>query len=79
MKTLSVKISLHLDAALDRLAAARHRTKSSLVRDAIAAAVETGEKANGKSCAAQAADLKGCFEGPRDLSTHKRHMRGYGQ
>ena len=79
MKTLSVKVDPRMDAALDRLAAARRRTKSSLVREAIAAVVEAGPEPDTKSCAALAADLAGCFEGPGDLSTNKRHMRGYGQ
>jgi len=79
MKTLSVKVPLYVDAALERLAAARHQTKSSIVREAIQSVVDSKDEAAAKSCGALAADLAGCFEGPRDLSTNKRHMRGYGQ
>jgi hypothetical protein len=79
MKTLSVKIPSRLDAALNRLAAERHQTKSSLAREAIEAAIERKSEAGSRSCAALSVDLAGCFEGPGDLSTNKRHMQGYGR
>jgi len=79
IKTLSVKVPSRVDAALKRLAAERHQTKSSLAREAIEAVIDTKAKAGSRSCAALSADLAGCFEGPRDLSAHKRHMEGYGQ
>ena len=79
MKTLSVKVPLYVDAALDRLAAARRQTKSSIVREAIEGVVQGGVDSTEASCGQLATDLAGRFSGPRDLSTGKRHMKGYGQ
>jgi metal-responsive CopG/Arc/MetJ family transcriptional regulator len=79
MKTLSIKLSPRLEARLDA-AVARHRTtRSRLVRDILERHLAAFEPA-ADSALARAGDLVGSVKGrPRDLSTHRRHLRGYGR
>lgn len=79
MKTLSIKLSPRLEARL-AAAVARHRTtRSRLVRDILERHLAAVEPA-ADSALARAGDLVGAVKGrPRDLSTHRRHLRGYGR
>jgi hypothetical protein len=79
MKTLSLKIPQSVDVRLAALARSRKQTKSALVRAALEAYLGHEKPAAGLSCLDLVADLVGCFEGPGDLSHHKRHLRGYGK
>ncbi|HKC25391.1 MAG TPA: ribbon-helix-helix protein, CopG family [Thermoanaerobaculia bacterium] len=78
MRTVSLKIPDELNT---KLAAAAHRrgwTKSELVRRAVAKflpAAEPGED----GFLERAGELIGCVDGPPDLSTNPRHLRGYGK
>jgi hypothetical protein len=78
MKTLSLKLP---EAVAIRLAAAarkRNQSKSAVVRAILVERLAKEESAAEGSCLELAADLAGCVAGPRDLSTHEKHMRGYG-
>ena len=77
-KTISLKVPSELDDRLTSAAAARGRTKSSLIREAVATYLV--DVAPPKlSFAEQAADLRGCLRGPKDLSTNPDHLTGYGE
>ena len=80
MKTLTLKLPEELDALLSTAAAQRGDSKSSLVREAIAAYINNPKvTATEISCYDLARDLAGSFDGPRDLSTNKKHMKGFGR
>ena len=75
MRTVSFKLPQELDDALDRLARQRHASKSELARDAL----EALAKGKRRSVTALAGNLVGSLEGPGDLSTNRKHMKGYGR
>jgi predicted transcriptional regulator len=75
MRTVSFKLPEDLDDAIAELARRRHSTKSELVREGLAALAKSGPR----SVTASAGNLVGSLDGPRDLSTGKRHMVGYGK
>ena len=76
MKTISVKLPEPLAAWLSRRAAELGRPQSDLVREALQ---RSKEGSGGASCHDLFADVCGVIEGPRDLSTNPRHMRGFGE
>jgi predicted transcriptional regulator len=75
MRTVSFKLPAALDQSLDNLARQRHSSKSALVREAL----ERLAKGTRRSVTARAGRLVGSLEAPADLSTHPRHMAGYGR
>lgn len=77
MKTLTVKVPDKLHAKLEAVAAQRRESKSAVVRAAIAGVLEA--TTTSYSCLDLARDLRGCAEGPADLSYDKKHLRGYGR
>ncbi|MBI3930235.1 MAG: ribbon-helix-helix protein, CopG family [Armatimonadetes bacterium] len=77
MKTLSLKLSEELDARLEDQARRMGTSKSALVRDAIERMLM--ESRIDATFADLARDLSGCVDGPSDLSTSRRHLRGYGR
>ena len=79
MKTLSLKLHESLDSRLTTAARKRGQTKSALVRGALESFLGNDEAVPVGSCLELAADLIGCSQGPRDLASNKKHMRGYGQ
>ena len=79
MKTISLKVPDTLDARLEEVAQKGRLKKSEIVRRAVAAYLAKGPRARRSSFLEQARDLAGCVDGPVDLSTSKRHMKGYGQ
>lgn len=79
MGTLTVKLPQPLQARLDALVARRGRRKSDLVREAIERLVaERGEPAQ-VNVLDLLKDLKGSGRGPKDLSSSRKHLRGYGR
>lgn len=78
MKTLTVKLREELVARLEALADERQTTKSDLVRSALEILVRDKPQ-QGPSCYELSEDLSGTVDGPADLSSGKRHMKGYGQ
>lgn len=76
MKTITVKLPDELAAWLSRRARNLGRPQSDLVRDALER-FQQGE--SGVSCHDLLADLCGVVDGPKDLSTHPKHMAGFGE
>jgi predicted transcriptional regulator len=77
MDPISIKLSKQLQELLDSLAKQRGLTRSAVVREALQAyAKESGVPS---SAGAAAGDLVGSLDGPRDLSTAAKHMRGFGE
>jgi metal-responsive CopG/Arc/MetJ family transcriptional regulator len=79
MKTLTVKLKDDLYTRLESMAEERGWSKSALVRAALESLVRDQRPSQGPSCYDLAEDLSGTVDGPRDLSTSKRHLRGYGR
>ena len=75
MRAISLKLPAKLDQRLTDLAERRGVTGSAIIREAL----ELFTDRNGGSATALAGDLVGSVEGPRDLSTNSRHLRGYGR
>jgi len=74
MRTVSFKLPEELDDALSEMARRRNSSRSALVREAL----EGLEAKERRSVTAVVDELIGALEGPRDLATNPRHMRGYG-
>lgn len=78
MKTVSLKLPDDLDARIEIAARKRGWTKSEVVRKAVSRYLPAG-KSSGASFLELAGERIGCVEGPEDLSTDPRHLRGYGE
>lgn len=79
MKNLSLRLPDDLLARLDRLSQDRGEAKSDVIRTALEAFLTNDQPATGISCADLAGDLIGSVEGPSDLATNPKYMKGYGQ
>jgi Arc/MetJ-type ribon-helix-helix transcriptional regulator len=75
--TLTVKLPEALAAKLDALVRRRGQSRSDIVREAIERAV--GEGPGNESVYDLLQDLKGVGEGPTDLASNPKHMRGFGR
>lgn len=76
MKPLSIKLPKRLQDILDELARSRGMSRSAVVREALEA---YAAGPNDRSATSAAGDLVGSLQGPRDLSTAAKHMRGFGE
>lgn len=79
MGVLTVKLPADVEAKLDALTKRRGATRSALVREAIEKLVDGDAAAGEGGAVALAGDLAGAFEGPKDLASNKKWMRGYGR
>lgn len=79
MKLLSLKLPPVLNAKLSALARERRTSKSAVVRDALEAYFAGDGKPPKLSALDLVSDLVGRFEGPKDLSTNPKYMRGFGR
>jgi ribbon-helix-helix CopG family protein len=77
MRTISVKLPDSLALRLRRVVARRRATQSEVIREAL----EAHLAAPGPGTWAElVGDLAGSVRGgPRDLSSNKRHMKGFGR
>ncbi len=77
MKILTAKLPPDLETKLEAEAKRRGLKKSAVVREALAMYMTDTKKEY--SCLDLAGDLAGCVSGPADLSTHKKHLEGFGR
>lgn len=76
MDSMTIKLPARLSARVARIARARHVSRSAVVRQAIEA-LPVDER---DTIVERFGHLLGAARGlPRDLSTNKRHMRGFGE
>ena len=79
MTTLSLKIPDELAKRLDALAEKQHRTRSELIREAIAARIDAEATSTTPSLLEQASDLCGSGKsGMGDLASNPDHLSGFG-
>lgn len=78
MKTISLKLPAPLANWLAKRANELGRSRSDLVRQALEEQRQ-GKSKSEKSCAELMAEFSGFFQGPRDLSTNPKYMRGFGK
>lgn len=74
MQTLTIKLEPEQDAWLERQARALRRSKGGIIRDLIH---QQQQRENNGSLGQALADLRGCLQGSKDLST--RRLIGYGR
>ena len=72
----TVKLPRPLAAALSRAARARERSESDLIREGIQRVLETDD---GLDMASVIGPDVGIGRGPRDLSSSRKHLAGYGR
>ena len=78
MRTLTFKVLETLGGRIEEAARKRAESKSALVRRAVERLLARESPLPG-SFAELAADFAGSVEGPGDLSTNPRRMKGYGR
>ncbi len=80
MQTISLKLPDDLLAQLNNEAKARRVTKSRVVRESLAAALQKPAQAKAASCYDLARDLAGAVKGlPEDLAENPEYMIGFGR
>jgi predicted DNA-binding protein len=80
VRTISLKLPDELLAQLASEARARRVTKSQLVRESLARALQEQPSASQVSCYDLARDLAGAVKGlPKDLADNPKYMRGFGE
>jgi Arc/MetJ-type ribon-helix-helix transcriptional regulator len=78
-RTITLKIPEPLAARLRATVRKRGRTQSAVVREALEAHLDQGAASGESSGLDLVRDLVGCITGPSDLSTNRKHLRGYGR
>lgn len=79
MRTITVKLPEPLAARLRVTARKRSSTQSAVVREALEAHLDERPASSAGSGLDLVRDLAGSVKGPPDLSTNRRHLRGYGR
>lgn len=79
MFTVSLKLPDSLLAEVRALAERKGVSRSSVIREALAAYLPLAAVPAAGSFLERARDLAGCVEGPPDLSSHPAHMESYGR
>jgi hypothetical protein len=79
VKTVSLKMPETLDSQLEDVARRTGRSKSLVVRMALAEFLPRRSRPSRRSFLSRAADLAGCVRAAPDLSTNKNRLRGYGE
>ena len=78
-RMITVKIPNPLAARLSAAVRRRGATQSAIVREALEDHLSGGQEGNPGSFLELAGDLIGSLEGPGDLSTNKKRLRGFGR
>jgi hypothetical protein len=76
MKTITAKLPDALAEWLSQRARRLNRSQSDLVREALQ---RVSEGAGGTTCHDLFSDVCGILDGPKDLSTHPKHLAGFGE
>lgn len=76
MKTITVKLPEPLAAWLSQRARELSRPQSELVREALQ---RSRQGSGSATCHDLFGDVCGVIDGPRDLSTHRKHLAGFGE
>lgn len=79
MRAITVKLPESLAARLRATVRKRGSTRSAVVREALEAHLDQIVMRHGRSGLDVVRDLAGSVSGPPDLSTNRRHLRGYGR
>ena len=80
MSTFSLKLSDELTKKIEYTAKKKGLSKSLLVREAIVQYLHVDvENGASGSFLELASDLCGSIKGPKDLSTNKKHLEGFGE
>lgn len=79
MRTVSLKLTEKQSLALAGLAKAQGATQSEIIRMALESYAAGRGGAERGSCLDLAGGLVGSVEAAADLSTHPRHMKGFGK
>ena len=79
MKNVSLKLPDELHAKLTQLSQQRGAAKSDVIRDALEVYFAGAKNGSHMSFAELAGDLIGSVEGPVDLATNPKYMRGFGR
>jgi hypothetical protein len=79
MTTVTVKLPGKLNVRLAAEAGRKHMTKSAVIRQLLENALRSPTAGSEASCYELTKDLCGSIHGaPRDLSSNKKHLEGYG-
>lgn len=78
MKAVSIKLPEDMLSSVMQQAVQKSVSQSDIIRNALAAYLASSQ-AQPTSAAAQASRWAGIAQGPADLSTNPKHMKGFGQ
>ena len=79
MNTISLKMPETLAIRLEETARKKGVSKSTLIREALAAYLQRDSAERPDSALSQVADLAGVLSGPEDLSVNKDYLRDFGR
>ena len=79
MRTITLKLPDGLAARVSATVRRRGVSTSALVREALEDRLGSEKRDRAGSCLDLAGDLAGVLEGPADLSSNGRHLKGYGR
>jgi len=79
MPMISIKVPKGLDNKVRTLADKRRTTNSEIVRQALEQYLAGARESVEGSVLDLARDIVGSVEGPSDLSTQRKYMKGYGR
>jgi len=77
MTTLTLKVPSEMAAKLEAVAARKRLPKSKYVRDVLSTALNKEKQEPSLHDLMKGAI--GCFDGPSDLSTNPKYLKGYGK
>jgi Ribbon-helix-helix protein, copG family len=79
MKTISIKLPDPVFHDLVQRAKANSATQSEIIRSALAAYLHSDTQPSTASCADRASRWIGMMQGPADLSTNAKHLKGFSE
>ena len=79
MRTITLKLPDGLATRLSATVRRRGVSTSALVREALEDCLGDESEEHAGSCLELASDLRGLLDGPSDLSSNPRHLKGYGR